>query len=391
MLSLDSPPVPLTTDSPTRPLHKDLPPLTTSSFPGDGLLSPRSQAPPTARPRSSTVNSATSATGSGYDSSSSEDSMLSFWSDDDEGASDVEDVAAAPPARQGARDETAGSGSGSGSVMATGPAGAPSAAGAATGAGQEKEAERKRREEERQRVLEQAGLKIRREPPGVPGLRKKNTRRRPAPAPGKGKGKRRPAPGVPPASAAADDDSAAGKDEEGGETKLDTLDAYARYESYLAQAQARQRSGSVPAAASSAISPVAHAGSMTRTMTPQHSGPSSVTTRQNRSSSVTSPQSALMGGGRFSGLISRIMAPSSSGETPPRKSISIVRVDDAQAQNQAQAQAQNGEGSGTATPAMDSVGRTWTSLVESSVLETMSDKERKRQEVSRRIRGSLNL
>jgi hypothetical protein len=69
------------------------------------------------------------------------------------------------------------------------------------------------------------------------------------------------------------------------------------------------------------------------------------------------------------------MAPSSSAmsdsstATGGRKSISIVRVDDDNA-------------SGRATPVGgEGVGGTWTSLVESSVLETMSDKERKRQEV----------
>jgi hypothetical protein len=67
------------------------------------------------------------------------------------------------------------------------------------------------------------------------------------------------------------------------------------------------------------------------------------------------------------------MAPTTStSENQPRKSISIVRVD-------SQSQALDGdEGSSE----KEKGGGTWTSLVDPSVLGTMSDLERKRQEVS---------
>lgn len=73
------------------------------------------------------------------------------------------------------------------------------------------------------------------------------------------------------------------------------------------------------------------------------------------------------------------MAPSSStasdGGAGGRKSISIVRVDDEATSGRATPVGGSGAGG-------EGVGGTWTSLVESSVLGTMSDKERKRQEVS---------
>jgi hypothetical protein len=63
------------------------------------------------------------------------------------------------------------------------------------------------------------------------------------------------------------------------------------------------------------------------------------------------------------------MAPSTSSDSQvPRKSISIVRVD-----------SDAGDDSGK-----EKGGGTWTSLVDPSVLGTMSDVERKRQEVSER-------
>jgi len=69
------------------------------------------------------------------------------------------------------------------------------------------------------------------------------------------------------------------------------------------------------------------------------------------------------------------MAPSASSDSQaPRKSISIVRVDgDA-----------GGDDSGK-----EKGGGTWTSLVDPSVLGTMSDVERKRQEVSNSRKSKL--
>lgn len=265
--------------------------------------------------------------------------MLSFWSSDDD--SETEDTTTGPDDEDAVRGK------------------------------EDKEEERRKREGERHRRLEQAGLKIRREPPSVPG---QGRRRRPAPAaPGQGKKpKRRAAPGVPPtpaSSSATRQQHPSDLESQKEDSKLDTLDAYARYENYLAQTRDRANSTPMPTVGSSTPLPTPIAA--------QHSG-ASASTRPARSSSVThSPQSSTGGGGggRFSGLISRIMAPTAS--EPARKPISIVRVDE-------------GDGSGRASPTVDAagtppsadMGRTWTSLVESSVLGTMSDKERKRQEVS---------
>ena len=355
-----------------------------------------------ARPRSSTVNSYTSGDGDGYESSSSGDSMLSYWSAD--GGSDSESDT----------DTSAPSLSVSTSTKPNRPltivtSGGDSKKGKQESDKVEKEAERKRREEERSKVLELAGLKIRREPPGVPGQPvRKGTRRRPAPPPGggKGKGKRRAAPGVPQSATTAqasttlapvrvhDGDSQDKQEEKevvGGtagageqEVKMDTLDAYARYENYLAQAQTRQsrsRSGSHPTPRSNTPSSVALSGTVSSPLATQQTNGSHgqlAINRQARSSSITqSPQAG--GGGRFSGLISRIMAPTSSspgGAQEPRKSISIVRVDESRAGKDG-----NESGGGVTMSDTADVGRTWTSLVESSVLGTMSDKERKRQEV----------
>lgn len=63
------------------------------------------------------------------------------------------------------------------------------------------------------------------------------------------------------------------------------------------------------------------------------------------------------------------MAPSTSEQSQPRKSISIVRVESQQDGPEGDTGREKGGG-------------TWTSLVDPSVLGTMSDMERKRQEVS---------
>jgi hypothetical protein len=323
-----NPPPTTATTTPTPTFIATAP---TSADTAKHLLSPTAT-----RPRSSTVNSHTSAaesvTGSGYESSSSEDSMLSFWSDDDSGdeesMTEPEDPAA-------------------------------SSAGAQKGVEKEdKKEEKKKREEDRSKVLEQAGLKLRREAPGIPV---KNRRRAPD-APGK---KRRAAPGLPPSRSDKGSKSRTEEGEVGGneggegekEGQLDTLDAYARYENYLAQSQAQLNQ---PRPHPQAQAPI-------RPSSPQVISGNLTPTRASRSASIISQPSST-GGGRFSGLISRIMAPSTSSDSQPaRKSISIVRVESDT----------GGDDSGK-----DRGGGTWTSLVDPSVLGTMSDVERKRQEVS---------
>ena len=308
----------------------------TSAETAKHLLSPST----TTRPRSSTVNSHTSAAdsaaGSGYESSSSEDSMLSFWSDDDsDEESMTEPESAAPGANVKGKEEK-----------------------------EDKREEKKKREEDRSKVLEQAGLKLRREPPGIPMAR--NRRRAPA-APGAGPGaggrKRRAAPTIPQTHDRVGSDPKEPADEDVGrnenEGKLETVDAYARYENYLAQSQAQ--------ANQPRPQPQAQVHAPARPISPPQS---TTPTRSGRSASLISQPSSAggSGGGRFSGLISRIMAPSTSTEPQPRKSISIVRVESEQGGG--------GEGGG------EKGGGTWTSLVDPSVLGTMSDTERKRQEVS---------
>jgi hypothetical protein len=329
---IDSTNPPPTIDSTPAPTPAAIPTAPTSADTAKHLLSPTAT-----RPRSSTVNSHTSAagsaTGSGYESSSSEDSMLSFWSDDDSGdeesMTEPEDPTASSTVTQKGVEK------------------------------EEKKEEKKKREEDRSKVLEQAGLKLRREAPGIPV---KNRRRAPD-APGK---KRRAAPGLPPSKGVGSRARAGegvGNDQgerDGGdgqkEGQLDTLDAYARYENYLAQSQA-QLNQPRPQSQPQSTSP------------PQPTSGSLTPTRSGRSASIISQPSST-GGGRFSGLISRIMAPSSSSEgQAPRKSISIVRVD---------------SDAGGGDDGKEKGGGTWTSLVDPSVLGTMSDVERKRQEVSER-------
>jgi hypothetical protein len=254
--------------------------------------------------------------------------MLSFWSDDDSG--DEESMTEPEdPTNSGPTFRKADAKEGK----------------------EEKKEEKKKREEDRSKVLEQAGLKLRREAPGIPV---KNRRRAPD-APGK---KRRAAPGLPPSKGAGSrpgtgDRVGNDQGERDGEKEgqLDTLDAYARYENYLAQSQAQLNQ---PRQQPQPTSP------------PQPTPGSLTPTRSGRSASIISQPSST-GGGRFSGLISRIMAPSTSSDSQaPRKSISIVRVE-----------SDAGDDSGK-----EKGGGTWTSLVDPSVLGTMSDVERKRQEVS---------
>ena len=258
--------------------------------------------------------------------------MLSFWSDDDSGdeesMTEPEDPIASGLTPKKADDKEG---------------------------KEEKKEEKKKREEDRSKVLEQAGLKLRREAPGIPV---KNRRRAPD-APGK---KRRAAPGLPPSKGAGSStgqgESTVNDQGDGGDGKMDTLDAYARYENYLAQSQAQLNQ---PRPQPHLPTPTSPTQSIPGNLTP---------TRTGRSASIISQPSSTStstGGGRFSGLISRIMAPSTSESQAPRKSISIVRVE---------------SDAGGDDGVKERGGGTWTSLVDPSVLTTMSDVERKRQEVS---------
>lgn len=314
--------------------------------PSPGFLSPALTQLSGGRPRSSTVSSSVD----GGDDSS-DDSVLSWWSSDEDDDSDVDE---------------------------------------------EKEAERKRREAERQEILSQAGLQLRREPPGVPlkKAERKVSRRRPAPA--APKQPRRHAPPVPleHRTSAADrsdlDGGASGGDVSPGATEsgpehepepeLQTQDAYARYEQFLAQSRARparSRADSYQRPLSQSMSPQPSAISLPAgAAVPPSPAPS---TSQFSVSSQSGAAGSHHGkeGGKFSSFLSRMMAPSASHDSKTRVSISgpITRVTPAP-----NAESEPSPGADGAHEAESDFGKTWSSLVEPSVLETMSARERKRQE-----------
>lgn len=329
----------------------------------------------------------TASANDGY--SSSDDSVLSFWSSDESG-SDSDDEP-----------------------------------------DQAKEAERKRREHERGKILSAAGLQLRREPPGVPSgpgqnkVDRKVSRRRPAPAtPAKGSnaGKRVPsgksrdrrkAPSVPklPASSSTDNfevttpaDTEPESDVAGinpastdSEPKLDTHDAYARYEQFLQQSKTRpvNRVRSDSAAAVPIAPPLASQ--------PSGSGAIATSIALSPSMSTSSATGSTGTGGRLSGLFSRIMAPSTSDSSGAAGSagrkvisgpISRLGIDSPHGATTPGGADSNGAGTpgGADMSGGDTgLGRTWGSLVEPSVLETMGDKERKRQEVGPEVPSAQPL
>ena len=216
----------------------------------------------------------------------------------------------------------------------------------------EKEAERKRREAERQKILSSAGLQLRREPPGVPN--RSADRRRPAPiAP---KRKRRQAPAIPAIPSSHETPPAVVVP-----PQEQTQDAYARYESFLAQANSAPRSNELVQVPSGHSPSVAF---------PQISEPGA-TTLSPTASSLSLGKEKEHGGSRITGFFSRMMAPTTSHdkkESTSRISGPITRVD-------TPISSRGGEGEG------EGFGKTWSSLVDPGVLESMGGKERKRQEV----------
>jgi hypothetical protein len=269
---------------------------------------------------------------------------------------------------------------------------------------EEKEAERKRREEERQKILATAGLKLRREPPGVPARQeRKVSRRRPAPAAPKDKSKakaRRHAPPIPLSVTDKSEDErerivtpeAEAEEVLSPTTTTPTLaeppnpevqlqDAYARYEQFLAQSKSRATRPGRSRAGSSAQIPF-------QVISPQLTGVSPTSPSfAGTSTSASASLAGSLGGmgvreGKLSGFFSRMMAPTLSHEgvakdAKARPSISgpigpITRVDPVD----------RGDSESPGMGEESEFGKTWSSLVEPSVLETMSSRERKRQEVS---------
>ncbi|ORY26048.1 hypothetical protein BCR39DRAFT_542389 [Naematelia encephala] len=278
-----------------------------------------SPAPPAGRPRSSSLQSADASA----EESSSDDSVLSWWSSDDDSDSEP-DV--------------------------------------------ERNAERQRREDERKEILSAAGLQLRREPPGVPArTERKPSRRRPAPAAPK---RRRQAPAVPSRLTSESETATPATpdlEEEPGsvsDVALATGDAYARYEQYLAQARNRPSPSTRP----DSTRPASQVTSPQLPETPAPTSPSA------SSLSLSASLAGRESGGLFSGFLSRMMGPTASHghghgtKDENRKSISgpITRV--------ATEDGTTGTGEGD-------FGKTWSSLVDPGVLDSMSGRERKRQEV----------
>ncbi|WWC98979.1 hypothetical protein V866_005873 [Kwoniella sp. B9012] len=289
-------------------------------------------------------------------SSSSGDSVLSWWSSDEEG-SDVDEAES--------EDE-------------------------------EKEAERKRREEERQKILSAAGLQIKREPPPIPGPGSKVgrvvSRRRPPPGvPGKKRRKApaipRPSPGQPSKSLPAIPTSESPiTSPTVTTTSKEPQDAYARYEAFLAQSQRPPNlrvdsSASGRARSQSLIQKV----TTSQSITPQLTGPNAsastssgnVPQPQSPTPSTTLSLSGSTSGGKISGFFNKLMTNANQPHHAKHPSISgpiisemISRPDTPSSTNA------NNNGGGTPSE----FGKTWGSLVEPSVLGTMSDRERKRQE-----------
>ncbi|WVQ83634.1 hypothetical protein IAT38_005775 [Cryptococcus sp. DSM 104549] len=330
-----------------------------SAPPTPALNAPR----PTGRARAeSTLSIAASFVTEGDDddgSSSSDDSMLSWWSDD--GSDDESESGETSDAD----DEESG-------AVAAGPSGGaeqhqqkerraapkPPAAKKDDAA---KEAERKRREEQRQAVLAATGLQLRREPPGIPGKGGKVGRavsRRKAPAvPGR-QSKALPSP-----------------PEEAGE-RLETQDAYARYESFLANAATTQRPEPIRVDSRPA----------SQVLSPQLTGPAGGAALSPSSTTTSLPGSGTMSlgresGGKISGFFSRMMTSHQPGHERKAPSISgpITRVDEPSAASSPYPSSPStpAPGAGAAT---DGFGKTWSSLVEPTVLDTMDSRERKRQE-----------
>ncbi|OXH48550.1 hypothetical protein J004_04452, partial [Cryptococcus neoformans] len=295
--------------------------------------------------------------------SSSDDSILSFWSSD-ESSSESEDVNE-PEEEPPTDDRVADIEKPKKERRA-----APKPPKKETDA--EKEVERKKREEQRQAILAATGLQLKREPSGAPAQRfgRVVSRRRPAPnVPGR---KKRHAPAVPEGKSKKLP-SLSSKELQSG--RLETGDAYARYEAFLAQS-AQVQSKPLPRP-----EPVrAESRPSSQVLSPQLSGPAEGAALSSASTTTSLPTSTLsLGketGGKITGFFKSMMAP--HGHEPKRPSISgptITRVDEPPASPAP------GSGIFTSSEEVDAgFGKTWSSLVEPSVLETMDKRERKRQE-----------
>lgn len=331
--------------------------------------------------------------------SSSDDSVLSFWSSDDE-SNEENDVTSIG---QNKTSEAV-------NKRERGKPAVPNQ--------EEKERERRRREEERGKILDAAGLKLRREPPPVPSLAGSNnaaTTQVGGEVGRRATRKRRAAPGVPVSrkdkstdDALADSshpdrttgataEEAATQDEDVSGEKLDTQDAYARYEQFLQDSKNRPQVRPAQQPVTSVM-----AGSTSRTG--GRSGSVSIPLSPSSTSTTVSASTGTGGGGggRLSGLFSRITQGSHGSHGGPSNRPTPVisgpmggmKLDDGSSSRistpmpgtpaTADGAVDVGvEGKGAAGAGGEGMGKTWSSLVDKDVLGSISDKERKRQEVSR--------
>ncbi len=222
------------------------------------------------------------------------------------------------------------------------------------------EADREQREQERLKVLAAAGLQLRREPPGVPSRRATQRRRRPPPA----------APLARNRSSTLTLDPATTSSRSSPGLGLAALpppspkleDAYDRYSTYLEESRARPTSG--------------RARSQSDVRTSQPRPVSTISVNSLNKGEVNSPLSASMtsgspakaSGSGLSGFMSRMLAQ----PTPERRTTPLISGPMTVGPLDAS--------SGDRGPS-PSFGQTWSSLVDASVLETMGNQERKRQEV----------
>lgn len=224
--------------------------------------------------------------------------------------------------------------------------------------GPERDAERERREQERLRIIESAGLHLKKEEP-IPHARPK---RRPPPAAPVNKRASIASTSAQSTSSLALPQTRPKHDRNFSRDSMTSLgpDAYDRYEAYLEKAKnipvGRTRSHSDARPASGAID---KAGSL----------------------QIGSPSSSTFTLGSFTkeSKLADFMSKLSTPATPERRTttaisgpISIVRVDD-----------------GQEDAPSHGMGPTWSSLVDAELLANIDDKERKRQEVSRRVESAL--
>ncbi|ORX36220.1 hypothetical protein BD324DRAFT_627945 [Kockovaella imperatae] len=312
------------------------------ALPSPNLLSPTDPVPKppgSARSRSSTITSVDEG-----EYSSDSDSVLSWWSSDEDDS-----------------DASVDSG---------------------------KEAERKKRELERQKILSMAGLKLRRDAPAPPPSRASGSnkvdrkptigRRRPAPA---APVKRRQAPAVPLSSHDEASESvvtplASDQDDPMVETAVQdpeaaTLDAYARYEQFLSSSL----SSKPPARPTPA--PITRVPSRPQSSgrdSPQGLGTAPTSPRHSSSSiPTTSLISGTSGGGSGGGRLSTFFSKMKTGANTPteRRHTPVISgpISKVELPNEGPEHEQEAE-----------IGKTWSSLVDQGVLESMGDRERKRQE-----------